>query len=836
MNKGVCLTICLLIVLLPGLPYAQLPACTGAGGYIYLKDRSSIWNWDPATPMSAANPVLNTISNVPGVGLAVSENLNEANPPITFYSVSGGEYVYYNGSGWINTGHAASSVNIGAGGGYIFNLTADGQVYRYDGTARDRLVATAAGFNRGGPYDLAVDCAGNFYVLREHSPAWLRKYSPDGVLLRQWDVFGAVTGNTGAGLAIVDNVVYYYNSSSLQYGVIGATSVTFSIVPGAASFFPAGTDDFASCPIGGLSPVSTADTAYLCDNDTGITITARGSAPYSFSILSGNAQVTGTGADFHIKPITQTHMVIYSASSNPCYSDPLADTFLIVPAPALYAGPDVSIHGCGHYTDTLDARISNAASWIIYDMSWAPMGDIISGGNTLHPVVAPTADISYVLTVTTGPGSGGCTWQDTVTVHIADESVSAAFTATPVYGCEEDTVYFSNHSQGATSYSWDFDDGTASSLANPDHIYTSQGSYSVTLIARNDFCADTAMEQVSLQHPLSALFTVPADSVCINTTITFTNTSVAAGLPGTEPRYYWDFGNGDTSSLRDPDYTYTTPGIYRVMLIAENSIPCRDTVYRYIYAGDSRPVILTPADTAVCAGSSVLFYTDADGASTAKTEWVLPGADTLRDRNPVLVHFETPGLYTIHFTARYPACPDEDADAVIRVDPVPVINIGKDTSVCPGGSPVVISDLVNGEHTEARWMWSTEDTGPGITVSEPGVYWATVYIGICSNTDSIELVRGCYMDVPNVFSPNGDGINDYFFPRGSLSGSLKTFRMLVFNRWGQKVFASNETGGRGWDGRLNGREQPDGVYVYQIEVTFTNGWQERYQGNVTLLR
>ena len=92
------------------------------------------------------------------------------------------------------------------------------------------------------------------------------------------------------------------------------------------------------------------------------------------------------------------------------------------------------------------------------------------------------------------------------------------------------------------------------------------------------------------------------------------------------------------------------------------------------------------------------------------------------------------------------------------------------------------------------------------------------------------------MDIPNAFSPNGDGINDYFLPRPLLARGLVSFTMTIYNRWGQVIFESGNTEGRGWDGKLNGLEQPEGVYVYLIEATFKDGQMEKHQGNVTLLR
>lgn len=102
--------------------------------------------------------------------------------------------------------------------------------------------------------------------------------------------------------------------------------------------------------------------------------------------------------------------------------------------------------------------------------------------------------------------------------------------------------------------------------------------------------------------------------------------------------------------------------------------------------------------------------------------------------------------------------------------------------------------------------------------------------------ESINISKDCYIDIPNAFTPNGDGINDYFFPRQLLSGNVSGFYMQVFNRWGQLIFETTHANGRGWDGKFNGQDQPGGVYIYWINVTFDNNRQEQYKGNVSLIR
>lgn len=92
--------------------------------------------------------------------------------------------------------------------------------------------------------------------------------------------------------------------------------------------------------------------------------------------------------------------------------------------------------------------------------------------------------------------------------------------------------------------------------------------------------------------------------------------------------------------------------------------------------------------------------------------------------------------------------------------------------------------------------------------------------------------------MPNTFSPNHDGANDVFYPRGTGIFKIKSFK--VFNRWGQMVFSKNEMSANnpqyGWDGTLNDALLPADVYVYMIEVVCSNNITLPIKGNITLVR
>ena len=101
---------------------------------------------------------------------------------------------------------------------------------------------------------------------------------------------------------------------------------------------------------------------------------------------------------------------------------------------------------------------------------------------------------------------------------------------------------------------------------------------------------------------------------------------------------------------------------------------------------------------------------------------------------------------------------------------------------------------------------------------------------VCACEDTVPPSGNCY--IPNVFSPNGDGNNDFFLVRGE---QIAEIEMRVFDRWGNCVFSSQDIS-TGWDGRYKDKDCPDGVYFYTAQVTYLNGAVDERKGTLTLVR
>ncbi len=434
---------------------------------------------------------------------------------------------------------------------------------------------------------------------------------------------------------------------------------------------------------------------------------------------------------------------------------------------------------------------------------------------------------------------------------VGNQDIIAEFDSVIHYGCRGDTLMFNNLSWATSladsdlTYKWYFGDGYTDTATNPRHIYTNTkgATYTAKLFISNSKCIDSSISVILLDNYVESDFAFsPTPFVCQDSLVGFTSTAT-----GTNLTYLWDFGDGNFDFTANPVHSFKNTGKYNVKLIAENHLipmptngstfkPCYDTLSRMIEVDSLSEVSITATDTVVCMGQAITFRGNYSGIGDTLVSWGFGDGNATVGMDPIIHSFEGEGLFTVNLNVKYRSCPENSGSRRIRVFRLPEIYLGPDAAICPGGVPLTLHDDRNDKNIFARWKWSTGETGPGITVVKPGYYSAVVTVDGCTASDTVWVQKDCYIDIPNVFTPNGDGTNDYFFPRQMLTRGLTTFKMEIFNRWGQLIYETTSTNGNGWDGNFNDKEQPVGVYVYRIEAKFKDGQIENHQGNVTLLR
>jgi gliding motility-associated-like protein len=260
-------------------------------------------------------------------------------------------------------------------------------------------------------------------------------------------------------------------------------------------------------------------------------------------------------------------------------------------------------------------------------------------------------------------------------------------------------------------------------------------------------------------------------------------------------------------------------------------------------AGASDPTVsIATANATVCSGMSILFKAAiTDGGSSPAYQWqvngvaagpdsVLFSTDSLRDGDVVSCVLMAPG------SCRAPVPSNTIA---MTVKPSPTVQVRPDTAIAYGQS-VLLNSVLGGP--VAGYQWTPSVGLDNATLADPvaspevtTMYRLTVAAGNgCKASDSVTVAVYRKFQLPNAFTPNGDGKNDVFrVPPGV---GVRLVSMAVYNRLGEQVFRSARID-NGWDGTVGGQKQPAGVYIWAVEyVDLLTGKKIRLNGTVMLIR
>lgn len=566
----------------------------------------------------------------------------------------------------------------------------------------------------------------------------------------------------------------------------------------------------------------------VCAGGT-VTLTAPASTPgaaYTNYSWTGPGGFTAMGSTATINNVqtAQTGTYVCTMNINGCATVTGSFNVQLLPKPDATLTSTAGINICPGANSTISLANPNAND----TYQWFKDDVLIPGATNATYNINASGDYKVVVT-----GANGCS-ETSQTVQATYNSIQVDFSFLIQKACSNDTVVFSNLSDNG-QYLWDFGDMSPQSTAmSPTHLYLSQNIYAVKLtVISPEGCIDSVIKTVDVIHPLNAAFTQSADTICLSAGLPVTFTDVSAGAVNS---WNWHFGEGNPLTVQNPSCTFTQPGSHAIrLIIKEDGLPCYDTAYSIVQV-DSMPYFRVSQDRhAICAGEAVNLTSEYSN-TVGDISWDFGDGTKWEQQGSSAHHYESPGTYRITVDADFGACGiSRHTDSVV-VHAKPVVDLGPDSVICLDGAALTVSDFVNASDPSIAWHWNTGATTASINITHPGTYAVTATKNDCSTTETIEVNKDCYTDIPNVFTPNGDGVNDYFYPRQLLSKGVVAFTMTVFNRWGQKVFESTSVNGRGWDGKFNDKNQPIGVYIYRINAVMKNGRNENYTGNVTLIR
>lgn len=396
-------------------------------------------------------------------------------------------------------------------------------------------------------------------------------------------------------------------------------------------------------------------------------------------------------------------------------------------------------------------------------------------------------------------------------------------------------------------YFWDFGDGTSSTQRNPQKLYNQSGSYLVTLrVDQQDRCIDTsfkvAIDSITVSQKADAFF-ITGDPQCFNGN---EFNYVATGNFNSSVAFDWQFGpNGSVqqSTNQSEVVVYDTTGAFSVQLIVDQN-GCRDTLTQIAEVFANPTIDFTFSDDTVCYPEPIQFIDLSTAESPIDYLWFFGNGDSSNVQNPI-VRYDTAGLYNVFLQIRTAEkCIDtlfKAVDSAIQVFPKP-----KSGFYLSNETASIKTPFITFTDTSSNWTSRNLFLGDGGSSYDSLVYYEYRDVGFfdvmqiveneffCSDTTikTIEITDFYQFIMPNVFTPNGDGINDQLRP--TTCGVLD-YKITILDRWGNEKFRS-ETVGIGWDGRVDGYKADSGTYFYIAEVVDFTGERYLYKGTISLFR
>jgi gliding motility-associated-like protein len=441
-----------------------------------------------------------------------------------------------------------------------------------------------------------------------------------------------------------------------------------------------------------------------------------------------------------------------------------------VPFPLVGLGNDTTL--CTGETLSLDATHANAT--------------YLWNNNTTSPILNVNQTGQYAVSVTVSQ----CTDVDTIQV---------TFDPVPIVDLGNDTAlcqgqsYVLHADNPSATYLWN-DNST-----NPIHFVAFAGTYWVNVSINNCHASDTIN--------ISVLPT-PAVDLGIDTSIC-TGEQFVLNVGQLGGVYLWQDNSADSL------FTVMQQGKYWAQ-VTNNCGVASDTLNVKV---KPNPTVNLGADQTLCDGETYLL--DVTNPS-AIYQWQ-------DNSNSPTFRVKQTGTYAVSVTLN--GCTSSDS-VQMNFDNSPKVNFGNDTTIC--FNTTMILDASN---NNATYLWNDGSTDPTLTVVNTGLQSVVVTIANCVGSDSIWIdhtVCGVFVEMPNIITPNGDGMNDTFVPISLLG--VKDVTTIVYNRWGDEIFVSKDPQVK-WEGKdKKGELVPTGVYYWTMNIDGVDGEKEQKRGSVTVTK
>lgn len=403
------------------------------------------------------------------------------------------------------------------------------------------------------------------------------------------------------------------------------------------------------------------------------------------------------------------------------------------------------------------------------------------------------------------------------------------------------------------SWAWNFGDGGVSNLQNPTHVYASENTYSVQLIATSsNGCKDTASSTAFVwPNPVADFEFIEA---CEYTPIQFTDQSTVSNANTVNQivDWTWNFGDATTASTQNVGHLYANDGLFNASLTVETNHGCTHTIALPVRVYPKPISAFNGFNLEGCSPNCATVFSTATipaPSSIQSTQWSFSNgfASTIDSVSYCLENTTTEPIsldVQLIVSSDFGCLDTSFASEYIVSNPIPVAEFTYNPS-----QPGVLHNTIqfnNSSFNADLYQWDFGGNGFS-NEFEPEILFPFQLEGY-----TIQLVastaEGCHdtavahlmvedqilVYVPNTFTPDGDEYNNDFFPVISSEIEPTDYLLSIFNRWGQIIFQSKNIE-QGWDGTFDGQFVQDGTYVWKVEFKYkARGYEET--GHVNIFR
>ena len=490
----------------------------------------------------------------------------------------------------------------------------------------------------------------------------------------------------------------------------------------------------------------------------------------------------------------------------------------------------ISTNFCGS-SDT--ATLTAPTGFESYKWREVSNNEIVNTDTTLTTISVPMENEDSVIYHCILRSATGCV--DSLSTTILKYKPTASFSSTMTGNCSADSVQFTNKSttnRGTLSYLWDYGDGTTDSISSKVHLhhYTTSGHHTVTLTVYNppSTCSvDTVKDVESIDVDLVGL-KADKDSICIGSA---TGELIANGAW----MYKWSMDSTATTYDTISIKTGLLAGKYWVIGYNSTYGCWSQKQYASIY-DESNWQDSIMGNRFFCKGASTQPYASGWYVNTAGTTGNAKDSLTYKwstGATSDTITVNKAGNYTLTATDRW-GC-SRTTTATVVEEPLPSVDFSVEPTTINTKRNYVECSIP--QEANVTYLWNMGD-GSSNTCTDFLHYYTTASatgkftialtdsntVTGCTNAASTSIIMEPF--VPNVFTPNGDGHNDYFMPN---------YEMQVFDRNGMLLY-SGTINSKGWDGTYNGEKMDPDTYFYILHYTDYKGQTQTKKGYITLIR